>query len=196
MIDVVEGKLASYSPTHLVVDVGGVGFLLNIPLSSFDTTKQAGDPVRLFTHLHVREDILALYGFATEPERALFRLLIGVSGIGPPMAQKIQSGIALSDFVDLVETGDAKGLTRIKGIGQKTAQRLVLELKDRVSDIGLPGGDERVSESKESSVAAEATAALIGLGANPAQARRIVEQVAAKKNLSVEEIIKEALRNI
>ena len=195
MIDFVEGKLASCSPTHLVVEVGGVGLLLNIPLSSFDTSKRVGDQVRLFTHLHVREDILALYGFATEPERALFRLLIGVSGIGPPMGQKILSGISLIDFVGLVESGDAKGLTRIKGIGTKTAQRLILELKDRVADIGVEGGGRLASAPGASNVA-EATAALIGLGANPAQSRRIVEQVAAKGDLSVEEIIKEALRNI
>ena len=192
MIDFVEGKLASCSHTHLVVEVGGIGILLNIPLSSFDTSKRVGDQVRLFTHLHVREDILALYGFATEPERALFRLLIGVSGIGPPMGQKILSGISLSEFVGLVEAGDAKGLTRIKGIGQKTAQRLILELKDRVADIGVG----HIAESTGSSSVSEAAAALVGLGANPAQARRLVEQVAAKDDLTVEEIIKEALRSI
>ncbi len=115
MIDFVEGELAAFSPTHLVVNVGGIGLHLSIPLSSFDTSKQQGERVRYLTHLHVREDIFALYGFATEAERALFRMLIGVSGIGPPMAQKVLSGISLGDFIDLVETGDAKGLTRIKG---------------------------------------------------------------------------------
>ena len=195
MIDFVEGKLASSSPTHLIVDVGGVGLLLNIPLSSLDPSKRVGDQVRLFTHLHVREDVLALYGFATEPDRALFRLLIGVSGIGPPMGQKILSGISLTEFVELVATGDAKGLTRIKGIGPKMAQRLILELKDRVDDIGIKCTEGLVAGAS-SSIESEATAALVGLGANPAQARRIVDQVAAKGDLTVEEIIKEALRNI
>jgi holliday junction DNA helicase RuvA len=194
LIDFVDGKLASFSPTHLVVEVGGVGLLLNIPLSSFDTTKSAGDRVRYFTHLHVREDVLALYGFKTEPERALFRLLIGVSGIGPPMAQKILSGIPLNDFVGLVEAEDAKGLTRIKGIGQKIAQRLVLELKDRVGEISGVQGTAPVEAG--GSVVAEAVAALVGLGANPGQAKRIVEQVAENDDLSVEDIIKEALRKI
>ena len=196
MIDYVDGKLASFSPMHLVVEVGGVGLLLNIPLSSFDTTAKVGDRVRYFTHLHVREDILALYGFRTEHERSLFRLLIGVSGIGPPMAQKVLSGISLSDFVGLVEAEDAKGLTRIKGIGQKIAQRLVLELKDRIGDIGVPGGPGASTDTGTPSIVAEATAALVGLGANPGQAKRIVEEVASKGDLSVEEIIKEALRKI
>lgn len=196
MIDFVEGKLASFSPTQLVVEVGGVGLLLNIPLSSLDTSKRAGDTVRYCTHLHVREDILALYGFRTEVERALFRLLIGVSGIGPPMAQKILSGISPSDLVGLVEAEDAKGLTRIKGIGQKIAQRLVLELKDKIGEIGVEGGGGDTPAGEASSVVAEATAALVGLGANAAQARKIVEAVAEKGDLSVEEIIKEALRKI
>ena len=196
MIDFVEGKLASFTPTHLVVEVGGVGLLLNIPLSSFDTSCKAGDKVRYFTHLHVREDVLALYGFKTEDERSVFRLLIAVSGIGPPMAQKILSGISLNEFVGLVEAGDAKGLTRIKGIGQKIAQRLVLELKDRVGDIGVQGVEGKTDGDGGSALVAEAVAALVGLGANAGQARRIVEEVAAKGDLSVEEIIKEALRKI
>ena len=195
MIDFVEGKLTFYSPTHVVVEVGGFGLVLNIPLSSFDTNKRAGDQVRMFTHLHVREDILALYGFATEPERALFRLLLAVSGIGPPMAQKILSGISLKEFTGLVDAGDAKGLTQIKGIGGKTAQRLILELKDKIGDIGfsdgIPGTAPHVS-----STMSEAVAALVGLGAAPTQAKRVVEQVSAKGDLSVEDIIKEALRNI
>ena len=195
MIDFVEGRLAVCSPTHLVVEVGGVGLHLNIPLSSFDTSKNPGDTARYLTHLHVREDVLALYGFATDMEREVFRLLIGVSGIGPPMAQKILSGIALNDFVGLVQAEDAKGLTRIKGIGPKMAQRLVLELKDRVGDIGVDGSAP-AAEDGDSSLVAEATAALIGLGANAAQARKIVEQVAESGDLTVEEIIKEALRKI
>lgn len=197
MIDYVAGKLAENAPTHVVIDVGGLGLHLNTPLSSFDTSRQTGDPVRLFAHLHVREDVLALYGFATAAERTLFRLLIGVSGIGPPMAQKILSGIAIGDFKQLVLAGDAKGLTRIKGIGQKIAQRLVLELKDSVmaveADVAPYGEDAATVE-----VAEEAVSALIGLGANPAQARRVVSQVVEEQDgdVSVEVVIKAALRSI
>jgi Holliday junction DNA helicase RuvA len=195
MIEYVDGTLASSSPTHLVVEVGGVGMMLNIPLSSFDTSVDIGDRVQMFTHLHVREDILALYGFVTVAERSLFRLLIGVSGIGPPLAQKILSGMSLTDFAEFLEAGDAKGLTRIKGIGQKTAQRLILELKDLISDIGIAEREGPVVGESGSPVA-EATEALVGLGASPVQAKKVVEQVAARGDLSVEEIIKEALRNI
>ena len=194
MIDFVEGELAAYSPTFAVVSVGGLGFHINIPLSSYDTGKQVGDRIRLFTHLHVREDILALYGFAADQERQVFRLLIGVSGIGPPMAQTILSGMSLGEFMGLIESGDAKGLTRIKGIGQKTAQRLVLELKDRVGDVGVSA--EHAPETPESSAVAEAVAALIGLGANAAQAKKVAEDVSKGGDLSVEDIIKESLRKI
>ena len=108
MIDYVSGKLAENAPTHVVIDVGGMGIHLNTSLSSFETARKVGDPVRLFAHLHVREDVLALYGFSTDAERTLFRLLIGVSGIGPPMAQKILSGISIGDFRQLVLAGAAK----------------------------------------------------------------------------------------
>ena len=197
MIDYVAGKLAENAPTHVVIDVGGLGIHLNTPLSSFDTSRQAGDPVRLFAHLHVREDILALYGFTTDAERTLFRLLIGVSGIGPPMAQKILSGIAIGDFKQLVLAGDAKGLTRIKGIGQKIAQRLVLELKDRVMSVEA---DVVPFDGKMGTVevAEEAVSALIGLGANPGLARRVVSQVIKEhdEDVPVEVVIKAALRSI
>ena len=197
MIDYVSGKLAENAPTHVVIDVGGMGIHLNTSLSSFETARKVGDPVRLFAHLHVREDVLALYGFSTDAERTLFRLLIGVSGIGPPMAQKILSGISIGDFRQLVLAGDAKGLTGIKGIGQKIAQRLVLELKDRVmavdADTTMPAGDAGSVE-----VAEEAVSALIGLGANPGQARRVVSEVIEEQDgdVSVEVVIKAALRSI
>ncbi len=197
MIDYVSGKLAENAPTHVVIDVGGLGIHLHTSLSSFDTSRQQGDPIQLFAHLHVREDVLALYGFTTEAERTLFRLLVAVSGIGPPMAQKILSGITIRDFKLLVLAGDAKGLTRIKGIGQKIAQRLVLELKDRVmaveGDVVAFEGD---GESVE--VAEEAVSALIGLGANPGQARRVVSQVIDEQDeeVTVEVVIKAALRSI
>ena len=111
------------------------------------------------------------------------------------MAQKILSGITLNEFIGLVEADDARGLTRIKGIGQKIAQRLVLELKDRVGDIGAARGQGRAPEAR-GSVVSEAVAALVGLGANPGQAKRIVEEVAARGDMTVEAIIKEALRKI
>jgi len=195
MIDFLEGTVAQNAHTHVVVDVHGVGFLVHIPLSSHEPARAPGDPIRLLTYLHVREDAMMLFGFTTEPERQAFRLLISVSGIGPPMAQKILSGVPIREFTTLVSSGDAKGLTRIKGIGQKTAQRLVLELKDRVAEIG---GEAGVAPTTGGDVRAdEATSALIGLGANPAHARKVVEKAVEQNGAAtVEELIRDALRAI
>ena len=197
MIAHLEGNLRVNGPTNLVLDVGGVGFSVNIPLSTFDPSLAPGDRVSLLTHLHVREDAMALYGFATGQERELFQTLISVSGIGPPMAQRILSGVSVSDFRQLVTAEDAKGLTRIKGIGPKLAQRLVLELKDRVQSlaVGKPfSGQAAASPDRVE----EAVAALTGLGAEPARARRAVSEVLQDKDdgLPVEELIRQALRRI
>lgn len=196
MIDYVAGKLAENTPTHVVVEVGGLGLLLHTPLSSYEGGRVVGERARFFAHLHVREDAMSLYGFATEDERVLFRLLIAVSGIGPPMAQKILSGISIGEFKQLVLVGDAKGLTRIKGIGQKTAYRLVLELKDRILDVGAKA--ESIDAVVGNGVAEEAIAALVGLGAHPGTAKRVVKQVVEDddEDPAVETVIKAALRLI
>ena len=198
MISFLEGRLAARSPTHFIIDVGGVGFHVHIPLSSYDASREIGATLKVLTHLHVREDAMALYGFATEAERDLFKMLISVSGIGPPMAQNILSGVSIVDFCRLVAVEDAKGLTRIKGIGQKLAQRLVLELKER---IGLISPEEGIAEAIEGAaldLQEEATMALIGLGANPLQARKAVGQVirADGDGLPVEQVIRRALKRI
>ena len=199
MITHLEGKLAEKNPTHFVIDVGGIGLLVHIPESSYDISQAVGDRIKMLTHLHVREDALALYGFSTEAERDLFEILIGVSGIGPPMAQRILSGMSIADFKQFVLTEDARGLMRIKGVGQKMAQRLVLELRDKMGAI-VPdaGGDAVPMDGKAMSVLEEAATALVGLGATPLQARKIVAQVlkGEGEGLSVEEVIKRSLRQI
>ena len=199
MISFLEGILAEKHPTHFLIDVGGVGLLVNVPLSSYDVDQEVGKQVKLLTYLHVREDTLALYGFVTPAERELFFLLIGVSGIGPPLALKILSGISPPQLTQLIVSEDARGLMKIKGVGQKMAQRLVLELKDKVqsvgadADIGLQNGMPKAPE-----VLDEAATALIGLGANPLQARTVVARVVRDHGdgLRVEEIIKRALQLI
>ena len=197
MIAYLEGKLAVNSPTHLVVDVAGVGFLVHIPMSSYDAGRGRGETVKILTHLHVREDALTIYGFETEAERDLFELLISVSGIGPPLAQKILSGVQIRTFRRLVASEDARGLTQIKGIGQKLARRLVLELKDRIGDV--PDDDVR---GRVSPVAAgradEAVKALAGLGVPHVKARSVVDNVIGDhvNEASVEAIIREALRRL
>jgi Holliday junction DNA helicase RuvA len=197
MISYLEGRLAAKSPTHFIVDVGGVGLYVHIPLSSYDTAQEIGETIRVLTHLNVREDAMTLYGFMTEAERDLFEMLISVSGIGPPMAQQILSGVSIVDFQRLVLAEDVKGLTRIKRIGQKLAQRLVLELKDRVGAV-VPEGVEEVVEEGALGQLDEATAALIGLGANPLQARKVVTRVIQEDGdgMAVEEVIRLALKRI
>lgn len=199
MITHLEGKLAEKNPTHFVIEVGGVGLLVHIPESSYDVSQAVGDRIKMLTYLHVREDALALYGFSTEAERDLFEILIGVSGIGPPMAQRILSGMSIADFKQFVLAEDARGLMRIKGVGQKMAQRLILELRDKMGAIVPDAGEDGVPmDGKAMSVLEEATTALVGLGATPLQARKVVAQVfrGEGEGLSVEEVIKRSLRQM
>ena len=177
MIAYLDGRLAEKHPTHFVVDVGGVGFHVQVPLSSYENIDVVDGRVRVLTHLHVREDIMALYGFATMSERDLFELLISVSGIGPPMALKILSGTPIVDFQRMIAAEDAKGLTRIKGVGPKLAQRLVLELKDKIDAIAPEAFKPDAMGNADPDILAEATAALAGLGTNPVQARKVVATV-------------------
>jgi holliday junction DNA helicase RuvA len=194
MIAHLEGCVAANGPTRLVLDAGGVGFLVLIPLSSYDPSLKPGDRTRLWTHLHVRDDALVLYGFGTESEREWFELLISVSGIGPPMARQILSGVTVGELRRLIGSGDAKGLTRIKGIGSKLAQRLVLELSDRV-DGAASGRNEKDTGSTATE---EAVTALAGLGADSNRARKAVADVLKQEGdgLPVEEIIRRALRRM
>lgn len=198
MISFLTGKLVSKNPMSVIVEVGGVGFFVHIPLSSYQPIQDMGENVRIWTHLYVREDVMALYGFATEAERELFELLISVSGIGPPIALRILSGVLIADFKRLVSSGDDRGLMRIKGVGQKLALRLILELKDRIAGIsvGPDAGDTVKGEALD--LLEEATSALIGLGSSPLQARRVVTQVIrdGDDGMPVEEVIRRALRGI
>lgn len=197
MFAYLEGKLAENSPTHLVIDVAGVGYYVHIPSSSYNASRSPGENLRILTHLHVREDALTVYGFATEAERDLFELLISVSGIGPPLAQKVLSGVQIRVFRRLVASEDARGLTQIKGIGRKLAERLVLELKDRIGDV--PDDEIRGRVSPEvAERAEEAATALTGLGVPRIQAHSVVNRVIADQGneAPVEEIIREALRRL
>ena len=194
MISFLRGTLQATSPTHLLVDVGGVGYHVNIPLSSYDASLKPDETVTVLTYLHVREDAMALFGFLTEAERSLFTLLISVSGIGPPLAQKVLSGITIPDFHRLVVAGDARGLTRIKGVGPKLAQRLILELKDRIADLSVA---EAAIAQVEDDPGTEAVNALVALGASPIEARKVVGEVLETNGeASVEEVIRQALGKI
>ena len=133
MITFLDGKLINALPTQAIVDVGGVGYEVFIPLSSYDKLPPPGQPIRILTHLAVREDAHVLYGFMTAAERDLFRLLVNnVSGIGPKLALAVLSGIEPPDLVGAIERGDLARLTAIPGVGKKTSERIVLELRDRL----------------------------------------------------------------
>ena len=170
MISFLKGKLAEAVPTQVVIDVNGVGYEVLIPLSSFDKLPMPGGEVTLLTHLAIRDDAHVLYGFSTETERDLFRQLIRhVSGIGPKLALNVLSGTTPASFRAAVGHGDVKALSCISGVGKKTAERIVVELKDKL-------GDEDVLTSGTSATAddqkmADAISALIALGSKPKDAQ-------------------------
>jgi Holliday junction DNA helicase RuvA len=198
MIARLSGKLAAKSPTEIVVDVGGVAFALSVPLSTFERLAEVGAPVSVFTHLHVRDDALQLYGFFTEEEREIFRILISVNGIGPKMAQGILSGIPVADLKGHILSGNSVALTSIPGVGRKIAERLVVELRDKISKSGVASLAAGETPPNGSRIRAEALLALTSLGYNRLAAEKAIRgavQESAEAETSVESLIKAALRH-
>ncbi|KAF1715254.1 Holliday junction branch migration protein RuvA [Pseudoxanthomonas yeongjuensis] len=176
MIGRLRGILAYKQPPWLVIDVGGVGYELEAPMSTFYDLPDVGREVILFTHYAQREDSVSLYGFLRESERRLFRDVQKVSGIGAKIALAVLSGVSVDEFARQVQTGDIAALTRIPGIGKKTAERMVVELRDRVVDLGSnPLGSPSLPNDPQS----EATIALQQLGYKPAEAVRMAREAAA-----------------
>jgi Holliday junction DNA helicase RuvA len=170
----VRGRLVRKEPQEAIVDVGGVGYRVAIPLSTFYRIGEAGDEVTLLTHTHVREDTLALFGFLTSGEQALFERLIAVSGVGPKLALSILSGIEAPDLVAALRSSDVARLTRIPGVGKKTAERLVLELKDKVQ--GLAATEEAAPAGPPSASKEDLVSALVHLGYSRPEAERGVDR--------------------
>jgi holliday junction DNA helicase RuvA len=192
MIGSVRGRIASKTPPQLTVDVGGLGYELEAPMSTFFLLPAVGEEVRLLTHLVVREDAHILYAFATENERRLFRSLIKVSGVGPKIALGLLSGISVEAFALCVQNQDIAALTRVPGIGRKTAERLVVEMRDRLG----PAADPAVSAAASTltpNPEAEAFGALVALGYKPAEATRLLK-AAGPGTHSTEELIRRALQ--
>jgi len=176
MIGRLRGILAYKQPPWLVIDVGGVGYELEAPMSTFYDLPAVGREVILFTHHAQREDSVSLYGFLRESERRLFRDVQKVSGIGAKIALAVLSGVSVDEFARQVQTGDVAALTRIPGIGKKTAERMVVELRDRVVDLGSnPLGSPSLPNDPQS----EATIALQQLGYKPAEAVRMAREAVA-----------------
>ncbi|MGN6739948.1 Holliday junction branch migration protein RuvA [Dyella sp.] len=193
MIGRLRGTLISKQPPWLLIDVGGVGYELEAPMSTIYDLPATGKEVILLTHHAVKEDSVALYGFMHEAERTLFRNLLKVSGIGAKIALAVLSGVSTNDFARLVHAGDVVALTKIPGIGKKTAERIVVELRGRVDGLGvsLPGMPASAAAPLDAS--GEATVALQQLGYKPAEVTRLVQKVAADGD-SAEAIIRKALR--
>jgi Holliday junction DNA helicase RuvA len=191
MIGSLRGRVASKLPPQLTIDVGGVGYEVEAPMSTFFHLPQVGHDVQLLTHLVVREDAHVLYGFATEEERRLFRALIKVSGVGPKIALALLSGISVEGFAQCVQNQDAAALTRVPGIGRKTAERLLVEMRDRLGTIESAQGP--VVMPATASPESEAFGALVALGYRPSEATRLLKAVGPGTH-STEELIRRALQ--
>ncbi len=197
MIGRLSGVLAWKRAPHTLVDVSGVGYEVEVPLTTFFKLPPAGEKVMLHTHLAVREDAHVLYGFGSESERALFRELIKVSGVGGRLALTILSGISADEFVRCVRDNDVAGLTRLPGVGKKTAARLVMEMRDRLGAKGEEGSKDIALPHPTAALAADpvkdAVSALITLGYKPPEASRMIQQVLSP-GADCEELIRKALK--
>ncbi|MCS6948204.1 MAG: Holliday junction branch migration protein RuvA [Steroidobacteraceae bacterium] len=192
MIGSLRGTLVRKAPPQLMLEVGGVGYELDAPLSTFYVLPGIGTEVQLLTHLVVREDAQVLFGFASEAERTLFRNLLKVSGIGPRIALGILSGVSVDAFRQCVRANDAAALTRIPGVGRKTAERLLVEMRDRLGAAGEDGA-RGAAAAVHGGPQGEAFNALVALGYKPAEATRLLSAVPAA-GLSTEELIRRALQ--
>ena len=196
MITFLEGTLAEALPTHVVVGVNGVGYHVAIPLSSYDRLPPVGQPIKILTHLQVREDAHVLFGIRSHAERDLFRLLVThVSGIGPKTALDVLSGTTVANFKSAVVAGDAGLLARTKGIGKKTAERIIVELKDKV---GIAAAWEAASAAHaptaEETQVNDAVLALISLGYKQVDAHKAVKQVWDKGSRATEDLVRQGLK--
>ncbi|KPY08101.1 Holliday junction ATP-dependent DNA helicase RuvA [Pseudomonas savastanoi pv. nerii] len=201
MIGRLRGSLAEKQPPHLVLDVNGVGYELEVPMTTLYRLPHVGETVTLHTHLVVREDAHLLYGFYEKRERELFRELIRLNGVGPKLALALMSGLEVDELVRCVQAQDASALTRIPGVGKKTAERLLVELKDRFKAWeSLPGTFTLVSNGPNqaepvASAESDAVSALISLGYKPQEASKAVSAI-KEKDLSSADLIRRALKGV
>ena len=199
MFDYIRGKLVSKTATEAVIDVHGVGYLLKISLSTSEKLPEIGTEVTVKTYLHVREDAFQLFGFISEEERNVYTSLLTTSGIGPKLALTILSGLSPEKVIAAIKNRDESALNAISGVGKKTAQRLIVELKDKFKDFEVPGAEPREETEKTlNSMETETIMALVSLGYSRIQAEKAVRKAAAKgeKISSVEELIKQSLKVI
>jgi len=194
MYESLQGRLVAKTPARCVVEAGGIGYLVHVPLSSFERLPPLGADVFLRLHLVVREDDWRLFGFATDDERDLFRACLKVAGVGPVTALALLSGLSPREFRAAVVSGNVKALTQVKGIGQKTAERMVIELRDA---LALPGTDlpgDAATTGAPAGPLTEATLALVALGLEPAEAQSRLARIPRAAELPIGDLLRIALR--
>ena len=200
MYHYLNGKIAEKTPVAVILDVNGIGYEVRVSLSTFSSLPNLGETVKLFTHFVVREDAQLLYGFATEEEREAFRLLISISGIGPKLAITLLSGVTLQELKRAIQEKNIPVLTAISGIGQKTAERVIIELKDKIGKAEISAGKELIHDASVSDQMVEdSVSALVSLGYTKQKAKDAVQKVlktALGKKVTVEEIIRAALKHV
>ncbi len=194
MIARLSGVLKDKAPDQLIIDVGGVGYLVLVSLQTFYRLPEPDRRVSLHIHTHVREDAFQLFGFLDEQEKAGFVLLKGVSGIGPRLAVNILSGIPVEELQDALRAGDVTRLLAVPGVGRRTAERLVVELREKVGTF--PGGDSAAVPGTEPAVSEDAVSALINLGYRHAQAEKAVQRALRDGRATLTDIIQESLRSL
>lgn len=191
MIGSLRGKLIDKRPNQVLLDVGGVGYQVQIPLSTFAELGPLHTEMTLLTHTHVREDVLALYGFVTAREKQCFELLISASGVGPSLALKILSGMSIEQLVPAIRKGDLAQLVRIPGVGRKTAERIVVELRDKLAPIDVPESGKPATRTQlESDVAS----ALLNLGYDERAVERAIEKGRAEGDADFEKLLRASLQ--
>lgn len=195
MIAQISGTLAHKVPGEVIVDVGGVGYQIFIPLNVFYRLPQIGKSIRLYIHTHLREDALQLFGFQEPEEKQVFLLLNGVAGIGPKLAVNILSGIPADELARAIKEGDQVRLVSIPGVGKKLAERMIVELRDKFLALA-PASSESVAASDGSQLMQDAVSALVNLGYRKAEAEKNVRDVAQTGEQSLETVLKEALRRM
>jgi len=195
MIGRLKGTLLEKQPPHLLIDVQGVGYEVEAPMTTFYNLPEINQEVRLFTHMIVREDAQLLFGFYSEEERHMFRTLIKVNGVGPKMAVTILSSIEAQEFANSIHEGDTARLVKLPGIGKKTAERLIVEMRDKLDNWEIKLiASESAKIPSASSIENDATSALVSLGYKPQEASRLISNIEID-GLSSEEIIRLALKS-
>jgi len=195
MIALLTGKIAHKSPEYIILDVNGVGYRVQIPFSTYYELPEGGDEISLNIYTHVKEDAISLYGFRTADEKLFFQLLISVSGIGPKLGKDILSNIQVTDLAAAITRGDLARLSAVPGIGKKTAERLVLELKDKVAKqefAGKAAGGELLAPA--AGIEEDVASALINLGYKEAVVKKALAELRISPDDSMEQVLKQALK--